>query len=308
VSKTIKSTASHPAWGVAVAALIAALLACGAPVNQPATSPPQLTPTPIPTLPVIPPTSSALIATPTVPPIGVEDIPEGEWLEVMPGLDVRSEFVGKRGILARVEMIMVRVDPARYAIRTHYGLDNTASVTGWHQRVGGYVVINGAFFEPRETVLGALIEDGVVYGQPFVDHGGMLSIQGSQANVRSLAQQPWLPGEAIQYAIQGRPMLVYAGGEPVNFDLSPEGSRRTVVAQDAAGRIVLMVNDYGALSLYALRDWLATNRDLDILAAFNLDGGGSTGMVIDAPELNMTIDSWWPVATALSIQPRESND
>jgi exopolysaccharide biosynthesis protein len=227
------------------------------------------------------------------------------WESLAPGLDLRVASMWVSGVSGPVEITMLRIDPSVLDIRTHYGLDNTATVKGWHERTGALAVINGAFFEPRITVLGLLVEDGISYGLPFEDHGGMLSIKGDAAEVRSLVDAPIQPGEEFDYAIQGRPMLLMDAGQPANFDLSPEASRRTIIAQDWEGRVIFMVNDYGAISLYKMRDWLATTPELNIVRAFNLDGGGSTGMAFDVNGRTLLIDSWWPVATAVAVYPKE---
>ncbi len=292
-----------PRFFVMAAALLLALLACGAPGRVPAAPPTSL--------PTAPPTPSS--PTPAIPPPAAESpaaapLPAAEpgWEVVAPGLDLRVAWMWISGVSDPVELTVVRIDPTRYDLRAHYGLDRPATVAGWADRTGAAVLINGAFFEPGKRVIGLLVEDGHAYGEPLDDHGGMLSVYAGVPMVRALEDWPFQPGEPLDYAIQGRPMLLKPGGFPADFDLSPEASRRTVIAQDREGRILFMVNDYGAVSLYALRDWLAATPELNISAAFNLDGGGSTGLALRAGGRDLLIDSWWEVATAVAAYPRSA--
>jgi endonuclease YncB( thermonuclease family) len=61
-------------------------------------------------------------------------------------------------------------------------------------------------------------------------------------------------------------------------------SRRSVIAQDRQGRLLLMVTDvFGTISFAELQSWLLES-GLEVNIAFALDGGRSTGMVIRRPD------------------------
>ncbi len=272
------------------------LSACGS-LIQPRSQPtPRPTRTPIHTPEALP--------TYTPAPNQPTSTPLPDWETLAPGLEFREMIMDVPSARQPVIMSIVRIDPQHYDFRVHYDLDRPVTVAEWQAQTGATALIDGAFFEPRQTVLGLLVEDGEYYGNSFTDHGGMLTVQGDVVNVRSLEQFPYLPTEEFDYAIQGRPQLLQSGGRPAEFDLSAEASRRTVIAQDQEGRILFIVNDYGAVTLYRLRDWLEDTRELDISVAFNLDGGGSTGMAITAGGHNLLIDSWWGVASVVAIYPK----
>ena len=59
-------------------------------------------------------------------------------------------------------------------------------------------------------------------------------------------------------------------------------ARRTVIGQDRAGRILFMVAPQGYFTLHQLSAYL-TESDLDLDIAINLDGGGSTGILVANP-------------------------
>jgi len=281
--------------------LFLTLLAC-APFSATAAPTPRPTRTPLPTLAPIPlgTLDPSGAATPSPPPV----MPQPGWEQLAPGLELRVAWMWVSGVSGPVEITLVRINPAYYDLRVHYALDEPATVAHWSERTGAAVLINGAFFEPGETVIGLVVEGGEPHGESLPSFGGMLSVSGGEVRVRSLRHNPVQPGETFDYAVQGRPTLLEEGGIPASFNFQPEASRRTAVAQDREGNILFIVNDFGAVSLYALRDWLATTPDLNLNVAFNLDGGGSTGLAIRVGDRVQVIDSWWPVATAVAAYPK----
>ncbi len=278
---------------LAVLAMILALtgLACTFPAG-----PFVPTPTPAP-----PPTPTPL---PAVPPD--ENIPPpGEWLALAPGLELRAARIPASAPPYEVQALVVRVDPARSAFRVHYDPANPATIEEWHQRTGAAVTVNGGFFLPNKTTLGLLVADGVRYGDTFARTGyaGMFSVVGGIASVRSLGQFPYDPAEPLDQAVQGRPMLLYPGRLPVEFTLAPDPARRTAIAQDGDGNIYLIVVDMGALTLYDLRDWMAVTEEFPFWAAFNLDGGSSTGLAISAGGYDVLVGSPALIPAVIAVYP-----
>jgi exopolysaccharide biosynthesis protein len=277
--------------------VVVGALACNVPAIRP-----RVLPTPRPTRTPLPPPDPIL--TPTLLEPTSTPLPPSTWEQLMPGLEIRSEWIVTGGVNTPIEMTIVRVDPALFDLKVHYDSGNIARVSDWQARTGAVFLVNGGFFLPTKETLGLIVTDGQAYGDSFVGHGGMLSVSEGGVYIRSLAQFPYLPGEALEEAVQGRPMLLYPGRYPVQFTLSDELSRRTAVGQDSQGRLVFIVNDYGALSLYALRDCLADNDELDLWTAFNLDGGGSTGMALQVNGRSLLIESWSLVPSVVAVYPR----
>lgn len=222
----------------------------------------------------------------------------------MPGLEYRVMRLYPRGLNIGVGVALVRLDPARFDLRVHYRPSAPTTVSGWQARTDAALVVNGGFFMANNQTLGLLSADGEMYGDSFDEHGGMLSVNDGEISIRSLAQFPYQPGETFEQAVQGRPMLLYPGGFPAEFDLASDSSRRTAVAQDGAGRLLFVVIDYGAVTLYDLRDWLDDTRELDVFVAFNLDGGGSTGMAVEVGDHALLIDSWSDIPSVIAVYPK----
>jgi exopolysaccharide biosynthesis protein len=78
-------------------------------------------------------------------------------------------------------------------------------------------------------------------------------------------------------------------------------SRRTVIGQDTTGRIIIMATPFLGLTLLDLSAYLPTT-DLNLVNAFNLDGGRSTLMYIRSPEY--ILNSVDAVPAVLAIYPR----
>jgi len=157
----------------------------------------------------------------------------------------------------------------------------------WQKETSASMVVNGGYFSianERYSADGLTVLNGRTYGRSFAGFGGMLAIRAGQAELRWLAEKPYDPDETLQAAMQSFPILVRPGGK---LGFGPEredhaGARRTVIAQDKEGRILLMVAPQGYFTLHQLSAYL-TESDLDLDIAVNLDGGGSTGLMVADP-------------------------
>lgn len=185
--------------------LIAAMLACNAPgLNL---SLPTATPIPLPTPTATPSSQQTATATPTTLPLGAE------WRTVVPGIELRAEQIPAEAF-GEVEALIVRIDPTQYAMRVHYSQTNWSHISGWRQRLDAPFIVNAGFFIPDGSPLGLVVVDGESMGTSYFDHGGMLSVANGDTQLRSLAADPYLAGEALEQAMQGRPMLIEPGGIP----------------------------------------------------------------------------------------------
>lgn len=203
----------------------------------------------------------------------------------------------------------VRIDPTSSLVRVHYDPAAPVPVGVWQARTGAPVVINASFFQEDNTVAGLLAAGGEVYGTSFdqidapgYESGGMFGMAGGALSIRSTERAPYQPGESLQEAVQGLPLLIEEG-LPLGFDLPERPARRTVVALDSSGRLVLISVAYGAMTLPSLRDWLASSPDLSLRSALNLDGGPSTGIAIGIGERPMLADSLSPVPSVIAVYP-----
>lgn len=203
---------------------------------------------------------------------------------------------------------IVRLQPTEFTLQVRYEPTNPKTISAWAAALDAYLVVNGSYFAPEgeggsETV-GLLVSDGQRWGTPLQSYAGMVAVTGDgQVSVRWLQDRPYDPQEPLVQAIQSFPMLVKPGGVlgfPAEAD-DGATARRTVVAQDANGNLLLVVAPRGMLSLHELAVFLVES-DLAIDVALNLDGGGSSGMWLAAPEAKIEIDSFTPVPSIIAVE------
>lgn len=257
-------------------------------------------PQPTATLPPLPPTwTPAPTQTPVPPDTG--------WRELQPGVEVRSLDVslgGDSGGTAQVERVTIaRLDPAQVVFRVLYTPRVAYPISVWAQRNDAILVTTGGYFTSENVVTGLTISGGQSHGYRYDDFAGMFAVtEGEDVTVRWLRTRPFNASEPLREAIQSFPVLVKPGGEmgfPADGD-DGRPSRRAVVAQDAQGRILLLIAPRGSLSLHALAVWLAGS-DLDVDTALNLDGGTSAGFWMpEGPQ----IDSLIAIPSVIAVFPR----
>ena len=210
----------------------------------------------------------------------------------------------------------VRVDPRRAGLRLDVavatdpdGRATTSSLARSHQAVVG---VNAGFFRIREGRAVAddlLLADGTLRGDSDarrpalgIDAEGVPDVawttredartvelfpgeesaDGYERPPRRQPSRPWIMEELVQ----GRPMLL-AKGRPYKHWLV-ERHPRTAAGIDAEGHLILMVVDgRQSSSRGATLDELTfLMEEVGCLEALNLDGGGSTTLVLDGSLVN----------------------
>ena len=196
----------------------------------------------------------------------------GGWTTLAPGLEWRSIVADDD---AWLQLDMLRIDPRQYRFRAHYSPGEPLSLRGWQAALPDAIaIINANFFNSSFRVQGMLVSDGVAHGRAYTQRGGSFIVAGDRVSVRANRSQPHAPGETAQQAIQGIPLLM-AHGAATYHEPSQHRSRRSVIAQDRDGAILLIAAPYFGWTLRDLSAFLAAS-DLNIETALNLDGGGST--------------------------------
>lgn len=230
-----------------------------------------------------------------------EPASEGHWETLAPGLERRLYRPGAPNPLA--SFLALRIDPALYSLRAHYRPGQPLNASGWQAALpGAAAFVNANFFDPQGNILGLLVADGAAYGNSFIGFGGMAQVQNGLPRVRSLIAEPY-GGEPLEQAVQAFPMLLLNGQPTFERTNGDRPSRRTIIGQDSAGRIILITtNSLVGMRLAEIGGYLAST-DLDLIHALNLDGGGSTMMVINAgaPQIVPAFD---PVPAVLAVYPK----
>jgi hypothetical protein len=229
--------------------------------------------TPIPTMPE---------ATEAMSPAGGE----AGWSVLQPGLERRLIRIYDRQNQPVETLYVWRLDQKYFRLDVAFD-PSPKTLERWQQETNAAIVMNGGYFSienERYYPDGLIVIDGITSGRSFVGYGGMLAIDQAGAALRWLEQKPYLPGEQFQAALQSFPVLVKPGGK-LGFGPEREDhkqARRTAIGQDRAGRILFLIAPQGYFTLHEFSAYL-TQSDLDLDIALNLDGGGSTGIVVANP-------------------------
>ncbi|NTU80397.1 MAG: phosphodiester glycosidase family protein, partial [Chloroflexales bacterium] len=169
---------------------------------------------------------------------------------------------------------------------------------------GALAVINGGFFDEAGRTVALLAHEGQTIGTSYEGRGGMFAVEpDGVVTLRALADAPYSPDEPLAEALQGWPMLVRPGGEAAYTYEDGERDRRSALAVDQSGHVLLIAAPTAAFTLAELSAWLATS-DLAIDAAVNLDGGSSTGLLLLSATNPERIEAFAPLPIVLMALPR----
>lgn len=183
-------------------------------------------------------------------------------------------------------LYIFRLDQNLFRLDVAYR-ETLLNLEDWQKETDALMVVNGGFFrEENEKPVpnGLTIINGQAFGSSYDSFGGMLAIDDQGAELRWLAQEPYVPGEPLRAGLQSFPVLVKPGGE-IGFLAEFEDNvraRRTVIAQDKDSRILFIVTPRGHFTLHQLSLFL-TGSDLNLDVALNLDGGPSSGIMLANP-------------------------
>ncbi len=253
---------------------------------------------------------ATLMPTPTGPPPAAEtsapptDTPtDSGWIASAPGAELRRLRVDLGdGVSALVRV--VRLDPALVRFQVGYAPDDPRSLTRWVRESGALAAINGGFFDEQNRTVSLLVSAGQPSGESYSGRGGMFAVgPDGSVSLRGLAEAPYDPAEPLAEALQGWPLLVRPGGAAAYDFEDAARARRSALAVDRAGRVLLIASPSSAFTLAGLAAWLAGS-DLEIDVAVNLDGGSSTGLLLAGGSASDQVEAFVPLPIVLLALPR----
>ncbi len=198
-------------------------------------------------------------------------------------------------------LLLIRLEPDAYRFAVGYTPGAPRALAAWTEATGALIVVNGGFFTPEYQSTGLIVADGQVSGTSYGAFAGMFAVDGDGPTVRSLAVQPYRPDEPLEAAVQSFPLLIRPDDPGPHPEEDGQPARRTVVAEDAEGRLLFILATEGALSLRALSEQLLAS-DLDLVIALNLDGGGSSGLLLADPPAG--VPAFTPLPAVILVYPR----
>lgn len=221
--------------------------------------------------------------TTSAPPLNV-------WLQAVPGVELRYEHWKSSGP-DEDTVAIARFDLQRVHIKVDYQPAQPMGISDWMQQEQALAVINGGYFDQQHKAISLVVSNGQVSGTSYDGFGGMFSVD-AQGNVslRSLRDHPYDPNtEQLQQATQSSPMMII-DGKRTQFNADASTQRRSIVAIDTQGRLLLIATMNDGFALDDMADLLVAS-DLSLQEALNLDGGASTGLYMKAGKQQVMVDA-----------------
>lgn len=222
------------------------------------------------------------------------------WQQVDAGLEQRRLLIYE-DVEIREDIFVLRVDTEIYAFEVLASPRQPKSLPQWQEESGADILINGGYFTDLYEPTGLTIINGEPYGQSY-SLGGMVAVKDGVPSVWGLAGRPYDVSAAWDSGLQAFPMLVEYGMIAISEEaVSKDKDRRTVIATDTNGNILLLIAQRTYFDLFSLSTYLAES-DLQIVNALNLDGGSSTSLLMREPAVSIASISVYP--TVISVTKR----
>jgi uncharacterized protein YigE (DUF2233 family) len=245
------------------------------------------------------------------------------WDPVRPGVWQQRAHMAKRGPLASVSAVAIRVDPATHEFRLHlarrdYGLRPAWSIDSIPDR--GVVAVNAGQFTGGFP-WGWLVSEGVESQPPGTGTLGMAFVVDNRGRIALV-----MPNEIesvrsdVRYAFQSYPALLVDGKLPWELrargrgvDLTHRDSRLAVCTL-SSGEFVIVLTRFTALGDAGstlpwgptVPEMAAYMRSLGCRRAMLLDGGISSQLAVRAGDGSLSRwTNWRSVPLGLVIIPRE---
>ena len=223
------------------------------------------------------------------------------WKVAAPGIEIRFEHWKSPGDNEDTVAI-TRLDLNKVHLSVGYQPDKPLDISAWMKQTGAVALINGGYFDKNNQPTGLLVSDGQPVGSSYAGFGGMLAVDAQgHITLRSLRQQPYDPTtEQIQQATQSSPMLII-DGKRTQFQADSVSQRRSIVALDTKGRLLLIASPNQSFTLDELAD-LLSGSDLSLKTALNLDGGASTALYVNGTGQKISIDPLTPLPIVIIVK------
>jgi uncharacterized protein YigE (DUF2233 family) len=197
------------------------------------------------------------------------------------------------------DLLLVKIDPTKYSLSIYenQNRENALTIEEIHEQTGSLLTFNGGFFTEDFKPTGLLISNGRELRaiSPADLLNGIIALKTTgeiQFFYRTNAGKYPLTitPENYSFAIQNGPALINQNGEILVEDDSKQLSSRTALGVDRDNNLVLitlkqsLLNPDNSISLYNFAHLLKYAPELESLelhSVLNLDGGSSTGLMID---------------------------
>ncbi len=207
-------------------------------------------------------------------------------------------------------LAVVKIDPAANTFRVFH--HSPQSITAWQQELKAVVVFNGSYYYRDGTPCGLVITDGKPLGPwrnarmrgMFVAEPKGLSPDLPRATILDLTRDtitpqklPWSQG------VQSFPLLLDAN-ERIRVHRSDKTARRSVIATDRQGNILVFNTNSGYFTLYDLAQFLKESA-FEVETALNLDGGTEAQLYIKTKDFEYFSPHAWETQLGTLLDRKE---
>lgn len=216
-----------------------------------------------------------------------------QWEEVRPGINYAMIHLKPDPESDFKDFVVVSIDPKLYSFSVIQNSDQATAKTikEIHEETGSFLTFNGGFFTEEFKPTGLLISEGKKLRKtsPAGLLNGILAIDDT-GNARLFKNTASLNENKYVFAIQNGPVLLDEKGNIGISEDTGKTASRTAVGLDDKGNVILIIlkqsllNADNQMTLYRFAHLLKESPEfakLDLRATLNLDGGPSTGMMID---------------------------
>ena len=227
--------------------------------------------------------------------IGLGAVPaaaqQSNWLPVLDGFEMLQYDLGESSFFIKSEVVLLRFDPAKYRFTLAHAEqlgEKKADVASFLPPGAGVAVVNAHFFGKQGETLGLYLDRREQPGkQPRSDLQsvgslltGIFVMRGQRAAI--IHRGRYEAADDIDLAIQAGPRLI-ADGEKLQLKSPKKRSRRSGIAVDAEGRVIIFCTllRFPGASLDKIQKMLLSPT-VGAVNALNLDGGGSSQLYVPA--------------------------
>lgn len=149
----------------------------------------------------------------------------------------------------------------------------------WAADLDAGLLINGGYFTEDYQPTGHFVYEGkpLAHNDYDAEKSATITIDDGHMHIWDTSQEKLAKNSGLSTSFQSYPVLIHRSGKTGVSQESEKSARRTVLAQDQAGNILIIVVDRTPITLFDLATILQQS-DLDIAVAVNLDGGPSTAL------------------------------
>ncbi|MFZ5515531.1 MAG: phosphodiester glycosidase family protein [Candidatus Zhuqueibacterota bacterium] len=234
--------------------------------------------------------------------MGLRTLPS--WQSIGDGVDVLTLTSETENIPSGTNLFFIRFNSEK--IQTFVLHDKGLSTAEKMARdTNALAVINASFFRPEGQPIGLIIQEGKITNKlptrGLLDSGIFCIKNGRPYIIHRNYFQP----SGITEAIQSFPRLIQNGTVVAQIAESDKRKRRSGIAIDAEGRIIIFISDtnLGGVRFKEIQKILL-KPNLNVRSALALDGGGSSQLCVNCKQFTKVIHGMTEVPVFLGFFPK----